>query len=235
MTASPPDRDAAPAPAPLPSTPAAFSSRFLRYLPFFTIAHFVIGLPALIASLALAYFAFVQADATQKMQTGGAMPFVTFGTSNVDDEGKADISLSLTNNGVGPAILGPIEIRYHGKAMASPTALLDACCTDGDSTALSFATSPSTGVAVRPGESLRFISLPRTPANEPIWRAFNRERWKMSVRSCYCSIFNDCWITDGMQGLPRQVKQCPADWSLYREDAGNRLGGTRGDLTQPTR
>lgn len=89
-------------------------SRFLRYLPFITVAHFVIGLPVLIASLAVAYFAFVQADATQKMQTGGVMPFVTFGTSNGDEEGNQDIALTLTNNRVGPAILGPIEIRYQG-------------------------------------------------------------------------------------------------------------------------
>jgi len=219
------DRETAPETIVPASTAAEVGSRFLRYLPIITIAHFVIGLPALIASLALAYFAFVQADATQKMQTGGAMPFVTFGTSNVADDGKPDISLSLTNNGVGPAILGPIEIRYQGKAIASPTDLLSACCSDADAKTLSFASSPSTGVAVRPGESVRFISLPRTPANEAVWQTFNRERWKLKVRSCYCSIFNDCWITEGMQGLPKQVKQCPADWSLYDENAANRLAG----------
>ena len=48
------------------------------------------------------------------MQTGGVMPFVTFGTSNGDEEGNQDIALTLTNNRVGPAILGPIEIRYQG-------------------------------------------------------------------------------------------------------------------------
>jgi hypothetical protein len=222
-----PDRDPAPAPAAPSATPAEVGSRFLRYLPFITVAHFIIGLPALIASLALAYFAFVQADATRKMQTGGAMPFVTIGSSNVDDAGKPDISLSLTNNGVGPAILGPIEVRYRGKPVASPTALLDACCTEGAATGLSFSTSPSTGVAIRPGESLRFIGLPRTPANEATWQRFQRERWRLSIRSCYCSIFNDCWIAEGMQGVPRAVKQCPADWSLYREDASKRLGMTR--------
>ncbi|WP_447764684.1 hypothetical protein [Sphingopyxis panaciterrae] len=208
-------------------TPAEIGSRFLRYLPIITVAHFVIGLPALIASLALAYFAFVQADATRKMQTGGAMPFVTFGTSNVDDDGKPDISLSLTNNGVGPAILGPMEIRYQGKALASPADLFRACCDVDEAKGLSFATSPSSRIALRPGESLRFIGLPRTPANEQIWKSFNRERWKLKVRACYCSIFNDCWITEGMQGLPKPVKQCPADWSLYSEDAVTRLGGAR--------
>src|SRR3546814_4042248 len=110
-----PTRDTEPAAAPASSAAADLGSRFLRYLPLITIAHFVIGLPALIASLALAWFAFVQADATQKMQTGGVMPFVTFGTSNGDEDGNQDISLSLTNIGVGPAILGPLEIRYEGK------------------------------------------------------------------------------------------------------------------------
>lgn len=202
---------------------AMVGSRFLRYLPIITIAHFIIGLPALIASLALAYFAFVQADATRKMQTGGAMPFVTFGTSNADDDGKANISLSLTNDGVGPAILGPIEMRYNGKAIANPTELFAACCGDLKGTSLSYSTSPSTGVAIRPGETQNLINLPRTPANEAIWQAFNKERWKLKVRSCYCSIFNDCWITEGMQGLPEPVKQCPADWSLYDEDAAKRF------------
>ncbi|APZ99242.1 hypothetical protein BWQ93_12645 [Sphingopyxis sp. QXT-31] len=215
MTETPP-----PAPPPSPEFPL----RLLRYLPFITVAHFLIGLPALIASLALAYFAFVQADATQKMQTGGVMPFVTLGTSNVDDEGKADISLSMTNNGVGPAIMGPVEIRYRGKAIASPSELLQSCCS-GDAKRLSFATSPATGVAIRPGEQLRFIGLPRTTENEAAWAAFNRERWKLKIRACYCSIYGDCWVTEGMQAVPRTVKACPTDWTPYREDAARRLGG----------
>lgn len=204
---------------------AAIGSRFLRYLPFITVAHFLIGLPALIASLALAYFAFVQADATQKMQTGGAMPFVTFGTSNAEEDGDPIISLSLTNNGMGPAILGPMEIRYRGKPIATPTGLLNSCCANAKGTQLSFATSPSTGIAIRPGESQRFLRLPRTAASETVWQAFNQERWKLDIRACYCSIYNDCWVTEGMQGLPKAVKKCPADWSLYSEDAGSRIAG----------
>src|SRR3546814_1399367 len=86
------------------------------------------------------------------MQTGGAMPFVTFGTSNVDDEGNTDISLTLTNNGVGPAILGPIEIRYQGKPIATPVDLLESCCGATDARGLSFATSPSSRIAIRSEE-----------------------------------------------------------------------------------
>src|SRR3546814_20523038 len=110
-----PTRDTEPAAAPASSAAADLGSRFLRYLPLITIAHFVICLPALIASLALAWFAFVQADATQKMQTGGVMPFVTFGTSNGDEDGNQDISLSLKNNGGGPPPIGHNENHTEGK------------------------------------------------------------------------------------------------------------------------
>lgn len=221
----PSDHDTPTPSAPSASSPSAVGSHLLRYLPFITIAHFLIGLPALIASLALAYFAFVQADATQKMQTGGVMPFVTFGTSNGDEQGNQDIALSLTNNGVGPAILGPIEIRYEGKPITTPLDLLEKCCTDREPRGLRFSTSPSTGIAVRPGETVEFISFPRTPTTETVWQALNKERWKLKVRACYCSIYNDCWVTEGMQGLPRRVNKCPADWTLYRENAGNRIAG----------
>ena len=47
-----PTRDTEPAAAPASPTAAGLGSRFLRYLPFITAAHFLIGLPALIASLA---------------------------------------------------------------------------------------------------------------------------------------------------------------------------------------
>ncbi|QCB56240.1 hypothetical protein E5675_18565 [Sphingopyxis sp. PAMC25046] len=220
-----PNREAAPASGAPAHVAADLGSRFLRYLPFITVAHFVIGLPALIASLALAYFAFVQADATQKMQTGGVMPFVTFGTSNGDEDGNQDISLSLTNNGVGPAILGPIEVRYEGKPIKTPVELLKTCCAKAGMQGVRLSTSPSTGIAVRPGETIEFVSFPRTPESEKLWQTFNKERWKLEVRSCYCSIFNDCWITEGMQGLPKPVNKCPANWSLYLEDAGKRIGG----------
>ncbi|MDZ3830471.1 MAG: hypothetical protein U0S50_01475 [Sphingopyxis sp.] len=208
-----------------PAVNTAIPTRLLRYLPFLTAAHFLIGLPALIASLALAYFAFVQADATRKMQTGGVMPFVTFGTSNVGDKGEAHISLSLTNNGVGPAILGPVEIWYEGQNIAGPGELLNTCCDAGDANRLAFSTSPSTGIAVRPGEEVRFLGLPRTPENEAVWQAFNRERWKLKLRACYCSIYQDCWITEGMQAIPKPVAACPANWKRYSEDAARRLGG----------
>src|SRR3546814_8333797 len=104
------------------------------------------------------------------MRPGGVMPFVTFGTSNGDEDGQPDISPSLTNHGVGSSIPGPIEIRYEAKPLTPPLDLLNACCTEAGAPALRFSTSPSTGNAVRPGETIEFVSLPRIPATEKVWQ-----------------------------------------------------------------
>ncbi len=198
---------------------AAALDKLLRLLPLFTAAQLLFAVPALIGSLALAYFAFVQADATRKMQVGGAMPFVTYGTSNVDDQGGREISLSLANNGLGPAILGPLEIRYEGKIIDSPADLLEQCCGLKPNSGLAFMTSPASNVAVRPGESVQFFRLKRTAQSSSTWDKLNEERWKLRVRACYCSIYNDCWIIEGAQTIPTPAAQCPSTWRAFSDGA----------------
>lgn len=192
--------------------------RLLRYLPLLFFTHMLVGLPTLIISITLAYATFVQADATRKMQQGGALPFLSYGTGNTEDEsGGNRITFSLANNGVGPALMGPIEMRYKGQVVRTPRELLERCCGYAPGKGISYTTSPASDIAVRPGEKVNFIGLPRTQANEALWRKLDRERWAVRVRSCYCSIFDDCWVIDGMQSRPKPVRQCPTDWTRYAE------------------
>jgi hypothetical protein len=171
-------------------------------------------IPTVVLSLALAYFTFVQADATRKIQQSETWPYVLFGTGNGTPEGKKEITLNLTNNGVGPARLEAMELVYRGKAMSNPTEFLKKCCS-GDQK-ITFMSEPVSGV-LRPGEQSNFIRLPRTDANAAIWDKLNTERWKVVVRACYCSIFDDCWIADNRQKRPQPVKVCPANWRTFDE------------------
>jgi hypothetical protein len=202
-----------------PAAPSARVERALKYLPYMAIAHVLIGAPTLLLSLVLAYATFVQADATQKMQQGGALPFISYGTSNANREsGAAEITLDLANNGVGPALLGPLEIRYQGQIVRNARDLLERCCGLRSGEGQSFAVGPGSGIAVRPGEAATILRITRTPANSALWERFNDERWKLRVRSCYCSIFEDCWIIDGAQSRPQPVQSCPANWSAFDSD-----------------
>jgi hypothetical protein len=180
-------------------------------------AEILITLPTLIISIALAYFSFVQADASRKMQRTETWPYVSYGTDNSSPEVHDEISFSLANDGVGPARLRAMEFSYNGKPMRDPVEFIHDCCAAEAKAAaknLTFTTDRVDGV-LRPGEKRRFIRLARTEQNAPLWTRLNKERWKVAIRTCYCSIFDDCWVFDSRAEQPAEVKNCPADWTKF--------------------
>jgi hypothetical protein len=199
---------------PKPELPSSIPLRLIKYLPVMMIGHLLITIPTFVISIALAYATFVQADATRKIQRSETWPFVSYGTSNATPEGEQEISLNLTNNGVGPAKLEVMEFIYSGKAMPTPREFLRQCCAGASK--LAFMSEPVTGV-LRPGQQRNFIRLPRTDDNAAIWDRLDKERWKVVVRSCYCSIFDDCWVTDSRQADPQPVDVCPTNWKRFDE------------------
>jgi hypothetical protein len=177
----------------------------------------LITLPTLFISIALAYFSFVQADASRKMQRTETWPYVSYGTDNSSPEVKDEISFSLSNDGVGPARMQEMEFVYAGRPMRDPIEYIRNCCAaEAASVArnLTFTTNRVDGV-LRPGEKRSFIRLAKTDQNAALWNKLNDERWKVAVRTCYCSIFEDCWVFDSRQQQPSEVKVCPADWTKF--------------------
>ena len=199
---------------PMPQPRSDIPTRMLKYLPMMMIGHLLITIPTFVISIALAYATFVQADATRKIQRSETWPFVSYGTGNADTEGKPEITLSLTNNGVGPAKPEAMEFLYKGKPMPTPREFLRQCCAGRSK--LSFMSEPVTGV-LRPGQQRNFIRLPQTEENLAIWNKLDVERWKVVVRSCYCSIFDDCWVTDSRKANPEPIEACPTNWKSFDE------------------
>src|SRR5689334_7820776 len=136
----------------------------------------LITLPTLMISIALAYFSFVQADASRKMQRTETWPYVSYGTDNSSPEIKDEISFSLSNDGVGPARLQEMEFVYNGKPMANPVEFMRDCCIAGKT--LMFTTDRVDGV-LRPGDKRKFIRMTKTGANAATWDRLNNERWKV--------------------------------------------------------
>ena len=177
----------------------------------------LITLPTLIISIALAYFSFVQADASRKMQRTETWPYVCYGTDNLPPHVKDEISVSLATGGVGPARLQTMESRDGGKPMRDPLEFVRTCCgaeAKAAAKSLTYTTDRVDGV-LRPGEKRRFIRLAKTDQNAVLWNKLNSERWKVVVRTCYCSIFDDCWVFDSKQSRPNEVKACPIDWTKF--------------------
>lgn len=195
----------------------AVLKRIARWLPLIMLGNVIVGVPALLISLVVAYGTYVQAGATQRMQQAAAWPFVAYGTGNYTGEGERLISLSFTNNGLGPALIGPVEVSYDGRAMRNPVELLTACCGYRPGGSIQVRTLPIVNVALRPGEEVMFFGFPDVPANAGLVDRLDAVRERIRVRACYCSIFDDCWTVDGAQAQPRPVEACPTNWTAFRQ------------------
>ena len=201
---------------PEPTKSAPNLERVLKYLPTIMVSNLLVSIPTFVISLVLAYATYVQADATRKMQQSGAWPYVSYGTSDTTDDGISEISFQLGNDGVGPARLKQLEFVYNGRSMESPRRFLQSCCGDLQASPTPFISS-NFEVVLRPGETVGFIRLAKTAENNAVWNRLNVERWKVAVRACYCSVFDDCWVMDSRKQDPEQVKTCPADWARFEE------------------
>ncbi|HYC94453.1 MAG TPA: hypothetical protein VEB39_02015 [Sphingomicrobium sp.] len=190
--------------------------RLLKYLPVMMVGHLAITIPTFVISIALAYATFVQADATHKIQQSETWPYISYGTSNISDEGVDEITFMLGNDGMGPARLKQLEFLYDGRPMQNPRQFLQLCCGDSRSNPTQFKSS-GFEVVLRPGETTYFIGLTKKPENAAVWERLNAERWKVAVRACYCSIFDDCFVLDTRRADPQPVEACPANWARFEE------------------
>ena len=202
----------------------ALFTRLTRLLPLLAIGNLAVALPALAISIGVAYFSFVQAEATDKMQVASVWPRVTYVTSNQNESGEPVITMSLVNKGVGPAVIRGLEVRYRDKPYTGLRDLLADCCT-ADPESLSLGIGTVNGEVLRPGEDMVFAQFRPDGDAGGAYERFNGERLKVAIRSCYCSVFDDCWIDDWQQAEPTPVARCPADWVQYT--GFPQSGGTR--------
>ena len=149
-------------------SPNSLPGRLLRYLPILMIGNLLISIPTFVISIALAYATFVQAEATRKIQQSETWPYISYGTSNISDDGKDEISFTLGNDGLGPARVKQIEFLYDGKPIKSPRQFLQTCCGDRPENPTKFMSS-NPEVVLRPGEATRFIRLAKRPDNVGLW------------------------------------------------------------------
>jgi hypothetical protein len=158
-----------------------------------------------------------------------AWPFVQGYTSGGSDP-RHLLSLNIENAGVGPAKIETLELFWKGKPYGGAEELLKDCCdykTSHSNQAPAednpLSTSEVAGTVLRAGDSISIVRYGLTPDNTATWQALHSQRMKISYRVCYCSVFNECWLTElrelgDKQNLnPQSVKMCPRPEVAYTE------------------
>lgn len=133
------------------------------------------------------------ADANARLVEANSWPFLSYDTSN-----SQSVSMSIANDGIGPAKVETIEVRWAGRAQRNAIEFLKACCGFVPKSAV-VEYEIISGRVVRAGQSVNILVLPRTASDTAAWDILNQRARispMLSVNVCYCSIFDQCWTKD---------------------------------------
>ena len=177
--------------------------------------NFIIALCAIFISAASFYATYLQADAANKQVKAMTLPLLQFSTGNWNSEQKQKrITFTLTNAGLGAAIIKNFNLIYLNKKYDSISRYLEACCRqefievnkklDNDGGIL---TSKVNNTILAGQSKNRFITLANNNNIEVFWDKLNSERFKTKLEVCYCSLLDDCFISYE-NGISKPVEQC---------------------------
>lgn len=179
-----------------------------------------LALCAILISVASFYATYLQANAAEKQVKAMTLPLLQFATGNVNSDTKESVlEFSITNNGVGPAILKSSKFRYKEQEYQRFSKFLKACCQVEHKTFThnrpkahlklgSEITSSMHNRILPAQEELTFYQLYNGELSSELWKKLNDERFHLSMEMCYCSLLDECYITQA-RGLVVPVDGCP--------------------------
>jgi hypothetical protein len=174
----------------------------------------MLGVAAVLIS-AISVLVAISANQTQeRLLAASTWPNLDFGTSNLNEASEEEISFELTNSGVGPARIRWYELSYKGQVHESFDAMFASCCKrPAEIPAQTVNTITSSVVPVlKVGDSIKLLRLKKSGNPDWLWQKVNVERRYVSLKVCYCSVLDTCWMFDSASKLldPPVVATCPS-------------------------
>lgn len=148
----------------------------------------------------------------EKLVAANTIPLLDFSSSNLDDAtNKPYFKVTLKNGGVGPAVIDWFELRYKGVAYPSTSELLEACCSeavkkDGHRSGTVWYSSITNNI-LPARESFDPMTL-RPDVGDDVLQAIYHARPDITARACYCSVLDECWLTNFDVNRPARVERC---------------------------
>ena len=71
-------------------------------------------------------------------------------------------------------------------------------------------TQPIASSFISPREEATALRWPRTDKNQELWQLVDaaRQQGRITMRACYCSVFDECWVAESKLFPPRPVESC---------------------------
>lgn len=152
------------------------------------------------------------AEANARLVQANSWPLLQFATGNANEKGEPEISLKVENAGVGPAKLISLEVFHGDKRIRTPRDLVQAL--DPATTRPLLSLGVTMPVVLRAGDSQLILGLKRE-GQETLWDKLNTARFELRFRACYCSVFDECWVSDLATVSPQHVDHCAVNADTF--------------------
>jgi hypothetical protein len=145
------------------------------------------------------------ADENARLVQANSWPLLQFTTGNANESGQPELTLNIENAGVGPAKLISLEIFHGEKRIHTPRELVQML--DPATTRPVLSLGVTMPVVLRAGANQLILGLKRE-GQEALWDKLNTARWELRFRACYCSVFDECWVSNLATVSPQHVEHC---------------------------
>ncbi len=180
-----------------------------------------LALCAVLISIASFYATYIQASAAEQQVKAMTLPLLQYGTSNLAAvTHEPVISFTIKNGGVGPALIKSFSFRYKEEMNLTFNKFLHSCC---ENELLQFHKNAYAALDVSKGgnitssvvntilpaqEEVSFYRLYQGELTAELWKKLNNERFELEVEVCYCSLLDNCYLTNG-KGDNKAIEVCP--------------------------
>lgn len=152
----------------------------------------------------------------ERLVQANSWPSVQVIYSTLNPDGTPHIHLDIANKGVGPARIESLEVTYNGKPVSDPRAMVNAML--GRTTAHPhprIQTSTITHSVMAAREMATFVDFKPEEFGLEDYNALRLGVQQLDFRTCYCSVFDECWMADASKPRPERIKECPVAASAF--------------------
>lgn len=145
--------------------------------------------------------------ANEKQVEASTLPVLRFTTGNVLENTNV-VHFDLRNGGTGPAIVEWIRVKWNGQPTNGPGDLINRCCRGHAQPPISVWQNFASGMTLPAGQSESIFQIRAADADPDSYHLLDSDaRFKIEAEGCYCSVLDECWITD-FKVRPRMVQVC---------------------------
>jgi hypothetical protein len=173
---------------------------------------------ALIATLHTGKTMSALVEQNAKLVRAGSTPILEFGHGNVREDGTASLEFTVKNVGSGMARVVWFELRVDGKPMPDMRSVIKVLDPEAAED-MQLLTGSVANRFLAAGAEQRVFGWKRPPDTDPkplkAWNELNRARFnRIAVEVCFCSVFQECWVSKMAGDVPKPSPQCTSEGRL---------------------